>query len=123
EGPCTAVGNCLRSGNYPSSYSTNEYCSIEVGKAAGENSVLQVNSFDTEYGYDVMAIAGLFYSGTRGPDGVSAKGQVTWNSDYSNERSGWEICIVEATTTTVTTLTTTAKRTTSRAPSPAPSPA
>jgi hypothetical protein len=92
SGPCTLAnsGTCFRSPNYPSNYNNNEQCTF-----TSQDSVsLSVTAFDTESGYDKLTVNGVQYSGTTGPGGVqvSAGSTITWTSDSSTSRTGFEIC-------------------------------
>ena len=90
SGSCVANGTCVQTPNYPSSYGTNEACSI-TADAAG---TLAVEGFSTESGFDKLTLGGVEYQGTSGPSGVavSAGEAMSWSSDHSGESTGWRIC-------------------------------
>ena len=83
---------CLRSPNYPSNYDVNQQCNITV--AASEQVTLSVVAFYTESGYDFLTVNDVQYDHLSGPDGVQvAPGEtITFISDGSKTRSGFEIC-------------------------------
>ncbi len=87
SGPCTTSqgGRCVRRG----SYRNNEECRITVGR----RSTVFATRFDTESGYDFLTVAGTRYSGRTGPSGVEVESAITWDTDFSSPRSGWEICM------------------------------
>ena len=94
SGECTVVsdGTCFRSPNYPSNYDNNQRCTITV--AAHEQVMLSVVAFDTESGYDYLTVNSVRYMGTSGPHGVSVApgASITFYTDGSVTRSGFEIC-------------------------------
>ena len=67
-----------------------EACTISV-TAAG---FVTATQFDTESGYDYVAIGGTRYQGRAGPNGVAvaAGSFFTWRSDGSVTNAGWTIC-------------------------------
>ena len=62
----TDTGRCATSKNYPSSYGNSESCTL----TAPVGSILSVEGFDTEGGYDELEVNGEAYSGVEGPIGV-----------------------------------------------------
>ena len=60
--------------------------------------MLNVVSFNTETNYDKLTVEGTQYHGTTGPQGVvvSAGIQITWSSDGSETRAGFEICVADS---------------------------
>jgi hypothetical protein len=92
-GACTVVSDatCFRSPNYPSNYGNNQRCNITV--AAHEQVTLSVTAFDTDY-TDRLIVNGVLYYYGSGPDGVqvAAGASITFISDGSKTRSGFEIC-------------------------------
>ena len=83
---------CFRSPNYPSYYDVNQQCNITV--AAHEQVTLSVAAFDTESGYDFLTVNDVQYDHLSGPDGVqvAAGASITFISDGSKTRSGFDIC-------------------------------
>jgi hypothetical protein len=96
-GPCQAIGECIQSPNYPSSYGNDEKCTIDG--PAGMN--FRVHAFKTEGGYDHLHVNGKGYSGDTGPpSGVLHAESIVWSSDSSVKDSGWKLCGGQAATTT-----------------------
>ena len=89
----SSTGNCAVDGSCFSSldYTSNERCDFSVAVGG----VLNIVSFETESGYDKMTIGGVIYMGSDGPADVviSAGETITWYSDSSVTRAGYEICI------------------------------
>ena len=58
---------------------------------------LGVVAFSTEAFYDVLLVNGVGYNGTAGPEGVhvAAGASMVWQSDYSINAMGFEICAVQ----------------------------
>jgi hypothetical protein len=94
SGACTVASSatCFRSPNYPSDYANYESCTITV--AAHEQVTLSVVAFSTESGYDKLTVNSVQYSGATGPGGVqvAAGSTITFTSDGSTVRSGFEVC-------------------------------
>jgi hypothetical protein len=88
-----STATCFRSPNYGVDYYGNyEDCAITV---TGHQAVaLLVTAFSTESDYDSLTVAGLPYSGSSSPDGVqvAAGTTITFTSDGSVTRPGFEIC-------------------------------
>ena len=125
----TSNDNCVSSGNYPSSYSNYESCTITpLG-----NGLLSVVSFSTEGYYDTLSIDidgdganDATYSGyySAGPDGVqvSPSTSMYWYSDGSVTAAGWQICADDYTNGTAPSqVPNSASPTTTRFPTPVPS--
>jgi hypothetical protein len=99
-GDCILSGNCIRSTGYPfANYDVSESCSV-TGLPA---TPAQVIAFNTEANtgntctFDYVTIAGQNFCGTSGPEGVVAvDGSMTWRSDATSTRSGFEICFPQA---------------------------
>eukprot|EP00443_Scrippsiella_acuminata_P085002 CAMPEP_0115486750 /NCGR_PEP_ID=MMETSP0271-20121206/60593_1 /TAXON_ID=71861 /ORGANISM="Scrippsiella trochoidea, Strain CCMP3099" /LENGTH=638 /DNA_ID=CAMNT_0002914763 /DNA_START=51 /DNA_END=1967 /DNA_ORIENTATION=- len=86
--PCvTHDDGCVSSPNWPESYGASQHCDIsyKIGK-------LNVTSFHTEFGYDMLTVNGDSYSGTHSPDGVVPVTNIAWSSDGSVQAVGWKIC-------------------------------
>ncbi|CAJ1379694.1 unnamed protein product [Effrenium voratum] len=90
SGPCVEeTGGCISSPGYPSSYGNRQACSIEV---MDSQSILHVSHFDTDP-YDSLVVAGVGYSGTRGPHSMLPGKQILWSSDAALVKAGWQICL------------------------------
>jgi hypothetical protein len=88
-------GTCATSPNYPELYSNDETCIIRAPVGA----TLDVQSFQTENGYDFLTVNGARYDGSSGPNGVMlATSDIYWFSDSSIRQSGWKICFQFPTT-------------------------
>jgi predicted outer membrane repeat protein len=89
-GQCAVDGNCFSSLDYDS----DEMCTFTMG----EDGVLNVISFETESDYDMLTVGESEYSGMNGPQGISvfAGDEITWYSDESETRAGFEICVAVA---------------------------
>lgn len=93
--PCTTSGSCFQSKNYPSSYGSDELCTITVNAYGYAHAV----SFDVEEDlncdFDSLAFADLLYCGEDGPSGVKVTpgDEFYWTSDESTEATGFKICI------------------------------
>jgi hypothetical protein len=103
SGLCTVASDamCIRSPNYPSAYNNNDNCAITV--TAHEQVTLSVTAFDLESdsdasdsscSYDSLTVNSNKYCSTSGPDGVqvAAGASITFTSDGSFTRPGFEIC-------------------------------
>ena len=92
SGACTvaSTATCFRSPNYPSAYGNSQACTITVNEAV----LLSVTAFTTESCCDKLTVNGVQYSGTNGPGGVqvAAGSTITWTSDSSVTRTGFQIC-------------------------------
>ena len=88
SGNCEASGNCFSSVNYMNI----ESCTFIMG----ESGTLDVVSFDTEHGYDVLTVGGTQYHGSYGPQGVSVNAgeEISWYSDGDTGGAGFRICVV-----------------------------
>jgi len=105
---CTLSGHCVQSNGHPGNYDNDQSCSLEVSAVP-----LRVDAFDTERGYDILTMSdGVAYSGTKGPPSGTYSGTISWNSDYSVTRSGWQLCRTDGTGSSPTP-----------SPTPAPTPA
>lgn len=84
---------CIRSPNYnngANEYSINGSCEFVICSAQ----TMEVVHFNTEQGFDYVYVNGNAYSGTIGPSNQipSMGSTITWTSDYSVQKKGWEIC-------------------------------
>jgi len=89
SGDCGATCSCITSPNYPENYGPDGSCAIEMASP----STLQVNDFNTEAVWDTLVVNGKNYSGSSGPVGVMADGQISWFSDGAGQEKGWFICV------------------------------
>ena len=93
SGPCTTDqgGRCV---GRPSGYSNYEDCTITV---SGAGTLDYCPLFSTESGFDYVTIDGSSHGGSDCPHGtlVNAASSISWHTDYSVHRSGWEICLEE----------------------------
>ena len=89
SGPCTVsdAGRCVGRSNY----ANNEACTIV---SLSSTTLADCPRFDTEAGYDFLTIDGQRYEGTQCPEGlqISSSSSISWASDGSVTRGGWEIC-------------------------------
>jgi len=115
---CTMTGNCIQSNNHPGDYGNNEDCTINAYEVD-----ITVAAFNTESGYDFLRMGGTPYSGTSGPPSGTFTGVISWASDYSEVRSGWQLCQGSSPGPAPTPAPTTASPTpapTTQAPTPTP---
>lgn len=92
-------GNCVSSVNFPSKYADNERCTI---KSPSEGT-LTFREFNTEHGYDKMTVGGSTFQGSSKPADFEATGaDLSWRSDGSVTRKGWQLCVSGAPATTAT---------------------
>jgi len=85
---CQMSGNCVSSNNYPSDYSNNENCGVELFG----DIPLVFEAFNTESSYDFLRVGGGSYAGTSGPASASYTGTLSWSTDGSVTNSGWKFC-------------------------------
>lgn len=91
SGPCTIDGDfCAQSPNYPREYGKNEACTIAVDISRAVP--VEVRSFSTEDGYDVLKVNDIEYQGSVGPEGVVPSRNIEWSSDSSIQMGGWKLC-------------------------------
>eukprot|EP01043_Picozoa_sp_COSAG02_P080412 COSAG02_NODE_19102_length_900_cov_1.014981_2_plen_163_part_00 len=97
SGSCTlsSGGSCVRSYNYPKKYNNDERCEIRVSDVA----LLTATAFLTEADYDYVKVlpSSTKYSDSSFPSNgvaVDSSSTITWYSDRSNVRTGWELCLV-----------------------------
>lgn len=90
EGPCEVDEGCINSPGYPlENYGNNELCTILVH---GDVGFVCFKHFDTESGFDYLTINGRAYSGEKGKLCLKPEGVISWSSDLSETRSGWQLC-------------------------------
>jgi len=103
EGDCGVDGYCAWSPNHPLQYGNSQTCKLAINDTAA--APLNVQRFDTEYGYDKLTINARDYHGSRGPRGVTPQGSIVWSTDSSVVRPGWNMCMgSKARITTTTTM-------------------
>jgi len=84
---------CLTSPGFPNIHKGNEKCVVKVGTAPG---AIASRTFQTEKGYDFLTVNGKKYSGDTGPKGVepeASKGDIVWESDHSEHKKGFKLCL------------------------------
>jgi len=93
SGPCTQAGPCIYSPNFPENYGSSQRCEIYV--PPGVTKAISVAAFDTEADHDYLWVNGIGYSGRYRdtPAGVTPSSNITWSSDSSVAKSGWELCL------------------------------
>lgn len=98
SGPCTVSndGYCVGrwSHNNNVNYGNNENCRITVN---GPGTLGPCQIFDTESCCDKVTIGDRQYSGNSCPEGavIEEGSSISWHSDGSVTRQGWEICSAE----------------------------
>lgn len=90
RGNCTVEGSCILSPNYPSNYSTSDFCVILVNSSLV--GPLETITWDVEWWYDYLKINDKLFNGRLQPDGIIPNGSIHWVSDDNNTGSGWKIC-------------------------------
>jgi len=91
SGPCVIDDNCcLQNENFPSPYSSDQTCTIQVGSSPG---TISVESFQTELGYDLLTVNGEGFDGESGPENIIPKGTITWKSDELVVAKGFKLCL------------------------------
>lgn len=91
SGGCTIdAQGCALSPNYPAPYKPNEKCVIGINK----DKIVPVTAveFETEWGYDVLKVNAISYSGSAGPEGITPWGPIIWTSDSEEVDGGWKLC-------------------------------
>jgi len=91
-GSCSVDGSCVGSGNYPNDYGINEDCTVTMMQDAR----VTVTSFEIEIGWDKLNIAGsnILYSYAI-PGQMKSGEMITWLSDASITKKGWQLCFSE----------------------------
>ena len=94
---CTISGNCFQSLNFPNDYGNTESCSVTV-QSVLDGETLFSFAFDTELCCDELIVGDTTYAGTSGPSNVavSVNDVITWSSDESDQKSGFQVCLVGA---------------------------
>ena len=86
-------GTCIHSRNHMSgdSYENSEHCTATVHGSG----TLHTVAFSTESCCDHLHVGGNSYSGSSGPSdqSVSDGDEITWSTDGSVTRTGWELCL------------------------------
>lgn len=91
SGPCAKdSAGCITSPHYPANYKADEKCVIAID----ENKMKRVTAtnFNTEWGYDVLKINAISYSGSSGPADILPVMPIVWTSDYTDDAAGWRLC-------------------------------
>ncbi|CAJ1407924.1 unnamed protein product [Effrenium voratum] len=91
SGPCIMQDGCIQSPGYPSNYSDNEHCTIEVNTTLARP--VRVVDFQTEYKYDLLTVNGQQFSGRRQPAGIVPHTSMSWESDGDTTMRGWKLCM------------------------------
>lgn len=87
-------GNCVQSRNYPGVHGNNEAGQVNVLR----NAYLTTGStFSVESCCDQLYINGIdVESSSRVPTEIARGASLTWSTDYSVTRNGWQICFTDA---------------------------
>jgi len=90
EGPCSVVGTCVLSPNYPLNYGSSQTCRVQFNS----HETLHVDDFATENNFDSMVLDGKTYTGLSGPDQieVTPDSVMTWETDFGTTHKGWLMC-------------------------------
>lgn len=110
EGPCLVDSNdtsCVTSPSFPLNYGDDETCNMWVFGI--DDWYLEIDRFQTEFGYDWLTVNGEKYSGEasklrRHTHGIPITSHIEWETDSSGTMEGWRICsrLTPPTTTTHT---------------------
>ena len=97
QGPCATDGNCFTSPNYPANYGSDQQCTITAHEAVTLSVVafnVEEEDSDSICSWDLLTVNGVKYCGTTGPEGVqvAANATITFTSDDTVQRAGFEIC-------------------------------
>jgi len=91
---CTVNGNCVTSANWPSPHGDNEGCSITVDV---DSSVAVNSNFEIERNYDYLRINNdAKWTAEEIPSSLSAGSTISWSTDGSVTKTGWELCFGES---------------------------
>jgi len=94
DSDCTVNGNCVTSANWPSAHGNNEGCSITVD---ADSSVAVNSNFEIERNYDYLRVNDAAkWTAAEIPTSMSAGTTISWSSDGSVTKTGWELCFSEA---------------------------
>jgi len=94
DSDCTVNGNCVTSANWPSAHGNNEGCSITVD---ADSSVAVNSNFEIERNYDYLRVNDAEkWTAAEIPTSMSAGTTISWSSDGSVTKTGWELCFSEA---------------------------
>jgi len=94
DSDCTVNGNCVTSANWPSSHGNNEGCSITVD---ADSSVAVNSNFEIERNYDFLRVDNAAkWTAAEIPTSMSAGTTISWSTDGSVTKTGWELCFSEA---------------------------
>lgn len=87
---------CIASAHFPSNYPAHDTCT--VGISSTWTGSINVIAFDTELFSDFLYVNGIEYTGSiedvrrDGLHGLVPHGNITWLSDYDDQRQGWKLC-------------------------------
>lgn len=91
---CTVSGNCVSSANWPSPHGNNEGCSIIVDV---DSSVAVNSNFEIENNYDFLRVNNApKWTAAEIPSSLSAGSTISWSTDGSVTKTGWELCFGES---------------------------
>ena len=92
-GDCDTQGDCVSSNNYPQVHGNSESCTITMLQDA---SVSVGSTFSLETCCDHLMIHGNdVESSDTVPTSLRANDELTWSSDGSVTREGWQLCFSE----------------------------
>ena len=87
SGVCGATCSCITSPNYPENYAPDGSCVIKLASLL----TLDVKDFRTEVLWDTMVVNCQNCSGSTGPVGVEADGEISCFSDGAGRDKSWSI--------------------------------
>jgi len=94
ESDCAVNGNCVTSANWPSAHGNDEGCSITVD---ADSSVAVNSNFEIERNYDYLRVNDApKWTAAEIPTSMSAGTTISWSTDGSVTKTGWELCFSEA---------------------------
>jgi len=94
DSDCAVNGNCVTSANWPSAHGNNEGCSITVD---ADSSVAVNSNFEIERNYDFLRVDNAAkWTAAEIPTSMSAGTTISWSTDGSVTKTGWELCFSEA---------------------------
>eukprot|EP00493_Phyllostaurus_siculus_P026678 UN27023 len=87
---CDVSSNCVSSKNYPSKHGNHEECTVKIVKDA---KLTVSDPFDIERNYDFLHVKNQAkWTASEFPSILISGDTITWKTDYSVSKSGWEIC-------------------------------
>jgi len=91
---CTVNGNCVTSANWPFLHGNDEACAITVD---ADSSVSVNSNFEIERNYDFLRINNAAkWTAAEIPSSLSAGSTISWSTDGSVTKTGWELCFGES---------------------------